>query len=283
MKQVLLEKKRYEGCDYDSFAVHEDEIKNIIDSGEVPEIVLPDNEPDKLTVGLLLGRDGSDYSIDEFYVAAIKKAGLNIRLISYEKTAEQMQGIRGMVLPGGFFNSPQEWYVKKVEHETNNRTRAYIDAVEETLKTGMPILGICAGMQMLAGVRGYKDGLRMYYNLKEETGVAETHKGEKKNPKAHVIKIANRNSKFFGIVQDDNFFVNSNHGESIIPQSISPNGDIKLTAVSGEGIVEAIELVDHPFAIGVQWHPEYTSVAFNDKYSERIFEALARAAAKYTS
>jgi putative glutamine amidotransferase len=50
---------------------------------------------------------------------------------------------------------------------------------------------------------------------------------------------------------------------------------LKVTAKSEDGIVEAVELVDHPFGVAVQWHPEQT---LGDL---RIFEGLVEAARKY--
>jgi len=50
---------------------------------------------------------------------------------------------------------------------------------------------------------------------------------------------------------------------------------LKVTAKSEDGIIEAVELTDHPFGVAVQWHPEQT---LDDL---RIFEGLIEAARKY--
>ncbi|MEI7990656.1 MAG: gamma-glutamyl-gamma-aminobutyrate hydrolase family protein, partial [Chloroflexota bacterium] len=31
---------------------------------------------------------------------------------------------------------------------------------------------------------------------------------------------------------------------------------LRITATAADGIVEGVELKDHPFCVGVQWHPE---------------------------
>ena len=47
--------------------------------------------------------------------------------------------------------------------------------------------------------------------------------------------------------------------------------DLVVTARSGDGVIEAVELPGHRFVVGVQWHPEETG-------DRRLFEALVDAA-----
>jgi gamma-glutamyl-gamma-aminobutyrate hydrolase PuuD len=51
---------------------------------------------------------------------------------------------------------------------------------------------------------------------------------------------------------------------------------VKATAVAPDGLIEAIEIPDHPFAIGVQWHPE--NLVEDDPAMLRLFEGLVAAA-----
>jgi putative glutamine amidotransferase len=50
---------------------------------------------------------------------------------------------------------------------------------------------------------------------------------------------------------------------------------LKVTAKTEDGVIEAIELEDHPFGVAVQWHPEQT---LDDV---RIFQGLVSAAKRY--
>jgi putative glutamine amidotransferase len=47
--------------------------------------------------------------------------------------------------------------------------------------------------------------------------------------------------------------VNSLHHQAI--RELAP--DLVATAYSPDGIVEAVEIPDHPYGIAVQWHPEW--------------------------
>jgi putative glutamine amidotransferase len=46
--------------------------------------------------------------------------------------------------------------------------------------------------------------------------------------------------------------VNSLHHQGI--KTLAPS--LRAVATAPDGLVEAVEISDHPFAIGVQWHPE---------------------------
>jgi putative glutamine amidotransferase len=47
--------------------------------------------------------------------------------------------------------------------------------------------------------------------------------------------------------------VNSLHHQGL--KDIAPS--LNVTGYAPDGLVEAVELPDHPFGIGVQWHPEW--------------------------
>jgi putative glutamine amidotransferase len=51
---------------------------------------------------------------------------------------------------------------------------------------------------------------------------------------------------------------------------------LNIAAVAPDGVIEGLEMLDHPWAVGVQWHPELT--AAQDQTQQRLFDALVRAA-----
>ena len=66
--------------------------------------------------------------------------------------------------------------------------------------------------------------------------------------------------------------VNSVHHQAI--RDVAPG--LKVTAWSQDGIIEAAELPDHPFGLGVQWHPE--NLVNDDPAMLALFEGLVAAA-----
>lgn len=127
---------------------------------------------------------------------------------------------------------------------------------EECLKyvyeKDIPTLGICLGMQLM----GYMFGGQMI-NID-----ASVHKCKCKKY-AHTVFIK-ENSKLYSIFKTDRMKVNSRHKESII----NPNLDI--TAISADGLIEALEDKNKNFFVGVQWHPE--SMTSYDILESRLFD-----------
>ena len=144
------------------------------------------------------------------------------------------------------------------------------DDLEEKLLSAaidadLPFLGICRGAQMLNISRG---GTLIQY-LPDVVGDNRYQLGNAKFSPADVEV-------------EENSILGSLVGEKVSNaalyhhQAIDELGKgLKITARSEDGIVEAVELADHPFGVAVQWHPERT---LDDL---RIFEGLIEAARKY--
>jgi len=59
----------------------------------------------------------------------------------------------------------------------------------------------------------------------------------------------------------------------------SPGKGLIVSALSSDGVVEAIELPDYPFLIGVQWHPEREP---ESEYTRLLFKTFIEAASHRT-
>jgi putative glutamine amidotransferase len=66
--------------------------------------------------------------------------------------------------------------------------------------------------------------------------------------------------------------VNSIHHQGI--KDLAPG--LSATAFADDGLVEGVELPDHPFGIAVQWHPEWLAA---DPDGSSLFKAFVIAAA----
>lgn len=191
------------------------------------------------------------YRIPENYVKAIVDYGGIPRLfpIYYdaEFIEEQIDDCDGFLFMGGDDYPARYFGMKPDSHEgpmIKERVEFDITLANLILKTSKPVLGICAGAQLINIVNGGKlilnidghgDGLGkgkdVYHNVKIiEEGILK---------------------KLFGT---DNFEINSGHHQSINPKFVSDN--LKITAMSEDGIVEAIEGIEGRFLLGLQWHPE---------------------------
>lgn len=134
------------------------------------------------------------------------------------------------------------------------------------VKRDVPVLGICLGMQtMCAFCNGDIKKIQPFH--------FNHHQHEKKY--VHLVNI-HPNTKLSEILKTDTIKVNSRHKEYVAKTSAM------VSATSSDDIVEAIELSDKTFFIGVQWHPE--SMIEYDKMSNLLFDEFFHSARrKYES
>ena len=225
---------------------------------------------DKPTVAFLLGRDENYYTIDYNYARAILQSGVNIRFLTYSSCAEQMKGVHGLILPGGRFPSPEQFYCDAVPNSSTKyepRAAAYLNCINTALKEHLPMLGICAGAQIIGGVLGMK----MYRNTKQYTNTDIEHKT--KILDAHKVLIKNP-SPLYDILQTEEIETNSRHTESMLPYA----SDSKLTiyARTEDNIPESWGNAEKNI-LCIQWHPE-DFAANGDISMQRIYNWLAQKA-----
>lgn len=211
----------------------------------------------KPTIGLRVGEDTDS----DNYVRAIVDAGAEPAIIpdfQKEKEAETVvQTISGLIIPGGDFAFPTDWYVEN-EHspfEQSKRLASDIAMIKAALDENIPVLGICAGMQILAALRGCKI-----------TGHLNTKINHLKT--THAITIE-KNSLLHQCVGVETYEVTSSHVEAVVEIS----SEVHVSALAPDGTIEAIEIPDKRFALGVQWHPERGITP----YDKQLFNAFVAA------
>jgi putative glutamine amidotransferase len=81
----------------------------------------------------------------------------------------------------------------------------------------------------------------------------------------------NADSRLASIVGTTSLPVNSLHHQAI--KNVAPG--LTVVALAPDGIIEAAEVAEHPFALSVQWHPE--ELTGNDARARKLFGALVQA------
>ena len=143
------------------------------------------------------------------------------------------------------------------------------DIIRHALEQKLPVLGICRGAQLMNVALGGSLHQTIGHFYTEETSNIRSILPRK------TIAIA-PDSGLHRILQTDSCMVNALHN-----QSINCLGqDIAISAAESNGVVQAIEKCDHPFFIGVQWHPEYMP---QSTIQQRLFTGLVLSAAKRTA
>ncbi len=197
------------------------------------------------------------HQIGDTYVTAIQKAGGIPILIPSGGAQTDLYCLRqkldGILLSGGADIDPQRFNGAahpRVYDVDAERDELEIHLMEIAFHTGWPVLGICRGLQVMNVALGGS----LYTDIADQLPGALRHDcypDHERDYPAHNVAIS-PNSRLMSIVQTDLFGVNSLHHQGI--DNLAPG--LTPTAKSPDGLIEAVELPDHPFAIGVQWHPE---------------------------
>lgn len=132
------------------------------------------------------------------------------------------------------------------------------------LEKNIPFLGICAGMQIMAA-----HGKDWIQNKKIET----LEINHQVNDTEYVHEVNLLPGKLREIIGKNKIMVSSRHSYKV-PDS----GIHSISALSSDGVIEAIENPYCDFNIGLQWHPE---LMCDDENSKKIFYRFVDEAENY--
>jgi putative glutamine amidotransferase len=139
---------------------------------------------------------------------------------------------------------------------------------EAALERNIPVLGICRGSQMLNVALGGtldQDAWTTYGANSKITTIL---------PKREICVEADTHLSL--ISGEKPMKVNALHSQAVDRLGAG----LRVSARDTGGMVQAIERVRDPFALGVQWHPEHLFYAHRQR---AIFRALVSAARAYRS
>jgi putative glutamine amidotransferase len=210
------------------------------------------------------------------YVNALLRVGAAPVLIPHmaDKAAlrSAYEQLDGLLLPGGGDVDPVHYGESR--HAKCNEPSAERDNTELALarwamEAGMPLLAICRGIQVLNVALGGS----LFQDIQAQVPGAERHAWYPNYPRdrlSHTVSLTPE-ARLAHIAGESTLPVNSLHHQSV--KDIAPG--LVVTGHSPDGIIEAVEAPEHPFAIGVQWHPE--ELAGSDRRAQRLFEAFVEA------
>ncbi len=193
---------------------------------------------------------------------------------------EQLAVIDGLVLVGGDDMDPRAY--GEAPHPSIQPLDPERDAYDfalarAALERGIPILGICGGMQLLNVVRGGS----LHQHLPDREGdtyptLHPVHRDQHGEAKFHdvLLRAGTRLAETIGAAR---IVTNSRHHQAVARLG----DDVTIAAVAEDGVIEAIEVFgsdDSRYIVGVEWHPEE---ARDDSASIRIFGSFVEHAARH--
>ncbi len=213
------------------------------------------------------------YELKRAYADAVLAAGGLPLLLAYvddEATAELAGKLDALVVTGGAFDIAPEEYGEAASGQLGPlkpaRTRFERRLLEQALALGLPVLGVCGGMQLLNVVQGGT----LVQDLATEVPQALAHE-QPHDPRepAHEVSVE-EGSLLHRICGTRALPANSTHHQAVakVGRALAVSGRTK------DGVVEAIELPGARFVLGVQWHPELLL----DEANWRLYRALVEAA-----
>ncbi len=142
--------------------------------------------------------------------------------------------------------------------------------IHASASDGKPFLGICRGCQVLNVALGGT----LYTHIPDQLPNALDHSypGNMRTVLVHEVKIeeGTRIAEIFG---EPILKVNSLHHQGL--KDIAPS--LRVAGHAPDGLVEAVELPDHPFGLAVQWHPEWLT---DQESTRNLFRKFVEAAGK---
>ncbi|HXF60399.1 MAG TPA: gamma-glutamyl-gamma-aminobutyrate hydrolase family protein [Caldilineaceae bacterium] len=236
-------------------------------------------------IGVPTGREKSQrffglslYIMNQTYVRTLENLGALPVLIPLQMSEATLRGIfarlDGLLLPGGEDLDPS-WYHEPPHAQLGGtdkeRDRTELLLTGWALEHGMPLLGVCRGIQVMNVVCGgtlYQDLSSQRPDLKKHDYLPPSFERFRI---VHRIDIEpdSRLARALGTVHE----VNSMHHQGIAELGQG----LRVVARAEDGLIEAVEMPPLPFAVGVQWHPE--ELAKTDLHSSSLFYEFVRAAA----
>ncbi len=191
------------------------------------------------------------------YVEAVATAGGSPVLIPLNLNEGALRSVYerldGLLLAGGGDLDPKHY--GEAIHEKCGQPDEARDIVELTLARwslaeGLPVFGICRGIQVM----NVAAGGTLHQDIASQVPGSLKHDywpGYPRNSLPHQVTV-NDDSHLAAILGQCQVAVNSMHHQAV--KDLAPR--FRVVARATDGLIEAIEDDDHPFAVAVQWHPE---------------------------
>jgi len=199
--------------------------------------------------------------LDARYADALCEAGADaVVLPGQADVASLVSRLDGLLLPGGDDFPPDRSYPEGVHFDPVPDAQLAFDRalLDVALARGLPVLGICYGMQLLA----VHAGARLHYDLASDRPDAAPHQLPEGDDGRHALRVE-PGTRVAALLGEDPEPVNSQHHQAVAFAA----APLRASAQAADGVIEAVERTDARFAVGLQWHPE----RLGEDHRRRVF------------
>jgi putative glutamine amidotransferase len=222
--------------------------------------------------------DGHPFTaVQHSYVRAIMQAGgmpiLIPSIFGEEDFMELYSRLAGILFTGGgdisldYFRGDLHPRISEVDL---NRDIVELGLMKVAANDGKPLLGICRGAQVMNVALGGTLYTHIYDQLKG--ALDHAYPGDLRRTLVHPVNV-NEESRAAEIFGETLLNVNSLHHQGL--KDIAP--PLRAVGHAPDGLVEVVEMPDHPYAVAVQWHPEWLT---DQVPMQRLFKSFVDASAK---
>jgi putative glutamine amidotransferase len=193
-------------------------------------------------------------TVTRTYVEALERAGalcLLIPNVDPDRAGAYLDRVDGLLLTGGDDPDPSlfgEEPHPRIDLVDERRDRFEIALTTGARERGLPVFGICRGVQLMNIALGGD----IFQDIESQTESLIQHTQRRLDDGPwHEVAVA-EGSRLAAILGSERLRVNSFHHQACR----RPGEGLAVSAASADGLAEAVEDPSRPFFLGVQWHPE---------------------------
>jgi len=158
----------------------------------------------------------------------------------------------------------------RIDSVDDERDSTELTLMRSAVNDGKPVLGICRGAQVMNVAMGGS----LYTHIRDQVKNALDHDypGNRRKTLVHPVNV-DEESHAAEVFGETLLNVNSLHHQGL--NDIAPG--LRVAGHAPDGLVEVVEVENHPYAIAVQWHPEWLT---DQPAMQRLFKSFVDASTK---
>ena len=194
-------------------------------------------------------------AVQHTYIRAVAQGGgipvLVPAILNDDDRFDLYSRLQGVLFSGGgdigikYFHGEDHDRISDVD---DFRDETELTLLKQSVEDGKPFLAICRGVQVMNVALGGT----LYTHIPDQFKTAIEHSQDEFTTLIHPVNI-DEDSRLAEIFGETLLQVNSLHHQAL-KDIASP---LKVVGHAPDGMIEAVELPGHPYAMGVQWHPEW--------------------------